>query len=932
MLHPFSDSITDIAVIFAHTVQNAADGNRVYGIGATRIPFTGKQTHFSSLVKGPSLRAREFMLSRITGKQLAKAPSVNVVSIQLREFLEGVSCLFVLDPGDAFSEISELCGNSRIVDIGFLSDFFLPWIPSASPRQLWEGIHGNSRDKVSFSLEEGAQLGVDFLQFLFGTMLTDTVFPAARALRHYLRSSNTLLGDACCHLLSHFTEYFGGLLSPVSADPAPDWRRFLEEAPAVKKGHGAGAFVPLPHEDMRPLYDELAHQRKGYSVRDPQVTYASHVAKALNTGSVACIEAGTGTGKTLGYLLPVMEFLTRNPGERVALATYTKSLQTQLYGHELTACKELLGRYKDIPVALVKGKSNYVCARKLDDVYASDMEGVPLLTWLFFVNICYRYRLADCDDISPRLRKWLDENRQLTGVLLEVSAGSGCHATHSECPAQVVTAEAANARLVITNHNKLILMDDDSKLNGLFRHVVIDEANHFEEAMRSAKSHEVISSDLFGYCQYLREQCRKIMDSPAVSGFDKQRAGRVVADVGELLIHMDELRERFLIMDGGSRNGAVSFAPEHAVFTEGNVTFDIARLKFLLEEIYEHSALVSGKESRRLPLPYKILSRARTMRMLVYETLHSLHMMQGKMDYEGSWKSVQVFAKSWGLSCGDVYVGKLVREYILARRDTVIFTSATLTHQASFAPFRRSLGLGKGQNIVFENEEVPPKKCFVTRVAPPFTPDFSLVVPSGTPSAMYDNKSLWLDHTVEELPRLIEANKGATLVLCASYEDLEYLREALELTYDGEYPLLFQKKGEPPAALCDEFRAAKESVLFGVETFWHGVDFPGDTLTQVIITRLPYPSPSSPLMSARQEFLPEGGYWERYRYETAIKVRQGIGRLVRRETDTGLVVVLDSRLIKSPKLASPYSVIEGMHNVPKKHRLTFRAAASHSAE
>ena len=105
-------------------------------------------------------------------------------------------------------------------------------------------------------------------------------------------------------------------------------------------------------------------------------------------------------------------------------------------------------------------------------------------------------------------------------------------------------------------------------------------------------------------------------------------------------------------------------------------------------------------------------------------------------------------------------------------------------------------------------------------------------------------------------------------------------------------------------------------MLFGVETFWHGVDFPGDTLTQVIITRLPFPSPSSPLMDARKRCLPDAAYWDRYRYETAIKFRQGVGRLIRRETDKGIVVVLDNRLLKNRNLA-PCPVVEGMQNLPE---------------
>ena len=918
MFQPLMHPIRDIGFLFVHMAAPPAGAVAPYAVAAIRITPEGKRTSYHSLIRTKATRARDFMHSHVSRKALGGAPEHAQVQDALCDFLAGLEFVFCYDPYDALPALQELLRGLRVLDLGFAADYFMPWGSSASPRQLWETIHGQPRDKVSFSAEEGAELGLAFTRHLFGSVLADTRFPGARALRHYLAHSDTLFGDACCHLLHHFSGYFdGGLVTPVTADDTPDWRQFLEKAPTIEPRDAQGTgFTEVPERDISQLYEQLAHRRKGYRVREPQVTYAGHVAHALNTNAVACIEAGTGTGKTLGYLLPVMEFLKRNPQQRVAIATYTKSLQNQLYGNELEACRELFGQYRSIPAALIKGKSNYVCAHKLDDVLSPDMDGEELLAWLFFVNICYRYRLADCEDISPRLRRRLDGNRQLTGLMLEVSAGSGCHATHSHCPAQVVTAEAANARLIITNHNKLILMEKDGKLNGLFRHCVIDEANHFEDAVRSAMSPEVATSDVQGHARYLREQCRKLVASPSTPPLDRDRAERGVDAIGVLLRALDTMRDRFLAMDRGALGGAIAVTPAHKAFTNGHIANDLKHLHGLMEAVHENTAFFNGKEAGRLPLPFKTLSRCRTMRMLVHEAMFNLAQLRTGLESEGTWQSVQVFPRNWILGGGQVYVGPLVRNHILARRDTVVFTSATLTHQASFAPFRRSLGLGKGQHILFDDTEAPPKPCFVTRVSPPFEPDFALVVPSGTPTAMFEHKATWLNYVSKVIPDLIELNHGATLVLCASYEDLEALRERLEREYDGEYPLLFQKKGEPPAALCDEFRAAKESVLFGVETFWHGVDFPGDTLTQVIITRLPFPSPSSPLMDARKRCLPDAAYWDRYRYETAIKFRQGVGRLIRRETDKGIVVVLDNRLLKNRKLA-PCPVVEGMQNLPE---------------
>ena len=163
-------------------------------------------------------------------------------------------------------------------------------------------------------------------------------------------------------------------------------------------------------------------------------------------------------------------------------------------------------------------------------------------------------------------------------------------------------------------------------------------------------------------------------------------------------------------------------------------------------------------------------------------------------------------------------------------------------------------------------------------------------------SGAFECKEVWLNRVSELLPGLIRRNRGRTLVLFSSYGDLEAIaaRVGDEIRSDG-FPLLLQQNGASTAALCDEFRAIRESVLFGVDTFWYGVDFPGETLTQVIITRLPYPHPQDPLQIARRNLLTREEYWKRYRYETAIKLRQGIGRLIRSESDRGRVVILDSR-------------------------------------
>jgi len=263
--------------------------------------------------------------------------------------------------------------------------------------------------------------------------------------------------------------------------------------------------------------------------------------------------------------------------------------------------------------------------------------------------------------------------------------------------------------------------------------------------------------------------------------------------------------------------------------------------------------------------------------------------------------SCTLYRWHWTISVRTVEVAGLLRDHIYGGRDCVVFTSATLRQGEGFTGFRRAAGMpdeearGGGES---ENPSGKERGRFRFAAIPsPFPPEAAEIsVPPDALSGSFECKEAWLARVAELLPGLIRRNRGRTLVLFASYGDLKAVsgRIAAEIQSDG-FPLLVQRNGVPTASLCDEFREIRESVLFGVDTFWYGVDFPGDTLTQVIITRLPFPHPQDPLQVARRGLLPREEYWKRYRYETEIKLRQGIGRLIRSEKDRGKVVILDAR-------------------------------------
>jgi ATP-dependent DNA helicase DinG len=755
------------------------------------------------------------------------------------------------------------------------------------------------------------------VRHICGFVLNPADFPPAAALRFHLERSDTLFGKLFLHVNRNFRDTFGSLFDPSTGPDSPDWKGFLEKAPPPSM-----TMTPTPGEKTKrkkislarlpDLYRGLAAEA-GYALRPSQIDYARHVAAALNDGAILTIEAGTGTGKTQGYLIPVLEHLRLNPAARVAVSTYTKNLQEQIVRREIPLSVSLNRAYRKIPIALLKGKSNYLCAEKLDRLYDETLSGRRLLAWLAFVQRAFHFRRADGDAVGERIRFHLNDGLFFRRLLHEISARSGCSRRHLRCPAQVIAAEARNARLIVTNHHKLALLDRDETLGGLFENCVIDEANHFEGAVRGAFGIEIASREIFDTVAYLESVLRRLTPTPVLPA----------TGIAAALLAMDDFRSAaagfaaaLAAVRGAAVAGEAALLPaEHPSYREGSLKIHLAFLRKSLKGIAR--GLSFAREPgvcRNLGLRTRRLDRLKTALGDLQENAETLKTIGDTVLSPGHVTAGILFVRHWVITVRAVEVADLLRDHLYEGRNSVVFTSATLRQGESFEGFRRAAGIpgeeAKGGLASPEQpdpplsgneaakDEKPRTRSFRFEAIPsPFDPAaVEISVPPEAVSGAFEGKEAWLGRVAELLPALIHRNRGRTLVLFSSYGDLEsiLLRVAGEIHADG-YPLLVQQIGAPTAPLCEEFRAIRESVLFGVDTFWYGVDFPGDTLTQVIITRLPYPHPQDPLQVARRNLLPKEDYWRRYRYETAIKLRQGIGRLIRSESDRGRIVILDSR-------------------------------------
>lgn len=901
MLKPYNTDITDIAVVFAHTGIRDYKKNRIYAVAATSLSDTRASKTFESFVQYPYLTARDRYYSNISKETLVDAPEASVVIAKVKEFLRDTEIILTLPYQNSYEEIQKIFPEKRIVDLAFAVEFFLPHVDSFSPKRLWEYIHRQERKRIYFAASEITALSINLIAAICGNELNDGVLPRAAAIRHYLKKSNTLFGNLFLHFVNNYEKYFDALINPRQAPDTADWHRFLTSVPVKQEIKQENINKIEPNEKIRiekleSLYRGLSQSEKGFSLRASQVEYAKHVAQAINDEAVLTIEAGTGTGKTQGYLIPVMEYLSQNPDERIAVSTYTKSLQDQIFQQEIAFIKNANKMYKDIPISLLKGKSNYICAAKLGHVFDDTWEGAKLLTWLYFVNLTYHYRDADGDQTGPRITHYLNKDPFLCQIQREVSARSGCDPKHTRCPAQIVSAEAFASRLIVTNHHKLMLLNHDPILKGLFKTYIIDEANHFEQAAGNALGQEFNSRDALGCMDYIISALEKPLGR-AVNDVEKdiKESLAAISNLKKEIIRFGDILKsiRVQMNQGG---GHQELPANNTFFDEGSAIKHLGFLQAEINQISQHLKCLKEADICRM-LKIQERTRERIKRNLedLLEQGRSLKVMADTYTKQNQIMTYDVSLRHWTLLSRPVDVSNLIRENLYKDTEGLVFTSATICMDGNYDTFKQIVGMDRP--FFLDKEKTAEREFRHVFLGSPFSSDrMEIIVPPEAPPGDYSNKSSWMDFVVKVLPDLIKKNKGRTLVLFSSYADLETIAERIgNDIVEAGYPLLIQRRGYPTGELCDEFRAVKESVLFGVDTFWYGVDFKGDTLTQVVITRIPYPHPSDPMNMARKKIMHWTKYNDRYEYDTYIKMQQGIGRLIRCETDHGKVVVLDSR-------------------------------------
>lgn len=589
----------------------------------------------------------------------------------------------------------------------------------------------------------------------------------------------------------------------------------------------------------------------GYEERPSQQQFAHAVERVLHDGGILLAEAGTGTGKTLAYLVPALEL-----GRRVVISTGTKNLQEQLITKDIPIAARALGR--ELKVAVMKGRGNYLCLLRFRSFAEAGsvrrLDEIPLLRavedWAPHTGTGDRAEIADLPDSVDFWRE--------VSAASENCIGQVCP-DYDPCWITRMRQRALEADVVVVNHHLLcadLAVKDASSYGRVipdYDTVILDEAHLLEDVATQYFGIHVSSHRVEDLCRDVERELK---------------AARV--DAPEVLAEIESVRhraERFfrLLARGTGRRLAAGWMTDRAAEETQSLLTRLEGVRTALLALPQRNeplgALAGRAQALRAELSFVLLADEESHVYFVENRGRGVHLRATPIDVSG-----------------------MLRELLFERVRAAVLTSATLAVDGAFGHLKARLGLGSTEELL---------------LASPFSYERQalLYVPRRMPEP---RSPAFAPRAAEEVARLVRLSRGRAFVLFTSYANLHAVAERLA----GEipYPVLMQGEAPKPV-LLETFRNTEGAVLLATSSFWQGVDVAGDQLSCVIIDKLPFASPGDPVVAARIERLNNRGENAFADYQVPVAIlmlKQGLGRLIRSASDRGVLAVLDSRLVERP--------------------------------
>jgi ATP-dependent DNA helicase DinG len=594
----------------------------------------------------------------------------------------------------------------------------------------------------------------------------------------------------------------------------------------------------------------------GFEARPAQLEMAAAVADVFDGGGILLAEAGTGTGKTLAYLVPAI--LSR---KRVLVSTGTKNLQEQIYFKDLPVLKQTLG--VPFTATYMKGRGNYLCLHRFDELkngpaihsgeHANAIELIG--EWARRTDTGDR---AEMEDLPEDLPFWSD-----IAATSENCIGAECP-RFGDCFVTRMRQRAAESDVVIVNHH--LLCADASVRQSSFGEVIpkttyaiIDEAHQLED----------VATQYFGrqISNYRLDDFARDVDRAVAANQipDRESAERLRDDA-------DNVRDGARVFFSAMQMTRFETRGENRVRVKGpmleGLAPDAAALIRSLEAIEATMQLTKDAGEDVLALARRAAELREDVRFLT------------RADDPGHVFYLEIRGRGVFLRSSPIDVSDIVREMLFDRMDGIVLTSATLSVDGRFDYVRGRLGIAR---------------AYETRLASEF--DYARQAILYLPKKMPDPRSpLFVEAAAREVVEILRRTDGRAFVLFTSYANLRQVHQFASTRIP--YPLLVQGTA-PRSALLREFKSTPNAVLFATSSFWQGVDVVGEALSCVIIDKLPFASPGDPITSARIEAINAAGgnAFGEYQIPLAIlALLQGLGRLIRHRTDRGVLAILDPRL------------------------------------